>query len=166
MNDEGIWRGPLDASVVISEFVDFQCPYCRDVAPTVDSILAANPDNVAFVFHHYPLDLHPDAESAAVAAECAHQQDRFAEFAQTVFARQHELPQRPWLAFAGDAGVADLDAFETCSSLGADSFPRIARGLEIGARAGVQGTPTFWVNGKVTYSMTLASEVLAALDRR
>lgn len=147
-NALGIRIGAPSAPIVITEFMDFQCPFCRRLAPRVDSLLTEYPDHVAVIFQHYPLTGHSYALPAAIAAECADRQGRFHSMYKALFDKQDLLGKKSFPEYAVDAGVEDLHAFERCVMLPADSFPRIQHGLDIGARAGVRGTPTVWVNGK------------------
>lgn len=148
--DTGIMIGPADAPVTIVEFMDLQCPACAQWALRVDSLVTEFPDQVQVVMHHFPIsELHPHALPAAVAAECANRQDRFAAFARTVFSRQVLLGTMSWRDFARDAGVPDLDAFDSCADLPPDSFPRIAYGLDLALATGARGTPTVWINGEL-----------------
>jgi len=64
-------RGSLDAPVIVTEYADFECPYCGDAARVLDEVLARHGDAVALVFRNYPLPMHPHAEAAAEAAEAA-----------------------------------------------------------------------------------------------
>ena len=145
--DSGISMGPSDAPVVIVEFMDFQCPFCRRLVARLDSLESEFPGQVRVVLHHYPLENHPLALPAAIAAECADRQGRFKEFYDLAFEHQSEYAAQSWTSLALAAGVADGDAFNLCVALPLDSFPRIAYGRDLGARTGVIGTPTVWVNG-------------------
>lgn len=70
-------RGPADAYVTLVEFSDFQCPYCRNAEPTIEAVLAAHPNDVRLVYKEFPLSFHENALPAALAADCAGQQDQF-----------------------------------------------------------------------------------------
>jgi protein-disulfide isomerase len=70
-------RGPADAWVTIVEFSDFECPFCRDAEPTLEAVVAAHPADVRLVYKEYPLPFHDRAMPAALAADCAGQQDKF-----------------------------------------------------------------------------------------
>ncbi|HUE96596.1 MAG TPA: thioredoxin domain-containing protein [Longimicrobiaceae bacterium] len=148
-NDLGVRTGPSDATVVITEFIDYQCPFCAALAPTIDSISSMFPDEVAVVMHHFPLPTHGHAVPAAIAAECAAEQDRFWPMHGVLLSNQSSFGTRPWQSFAEDAGVGDLGAFTDCMERPADSFERIELGRAVGERTGVTGTPTTWVNGRV-----------------
>jgi protein-disulfide isomerase len=168
-NEGGLWTGPSDAKVVITEFIDFQCRYCSRLVAYLDSIKAEFPGTIAVVFHHFPLRNHPVALPAAVASECAHRQGRFAPFMRLALAQQDSLGKKPWSRFAEDVGILDGPAFDECVALPPDSFPRISNGREIAERTGARGTPTVWVNGMVASRLDLESlryMVVAALDKK
>ncbi|HSC86846.1 MAG TPA: thioredoxin domain-containing protein, partial [Polyangiaceae bacterium] len=78
-------RGPGDAIITVVEFADFECPACKAASPALDKVLAENPD-VRFVFKNFPLDMHPNAESAARAAMAADKQGKFWEMHHELFA--------------------------------------------------------------------------------
>ena len=143
----GIRVGPADARMVVTEFMDFTCPFCAMVVPVVDSLLAHYPADVALVFQHFPLD-RPLSGPSAVAVECADRQGRFESVYRLLFAQQDSLGTKNWVTFAEEAGIPDLTAFEECVALPADSFPRIDAGRKLGERRNVTGTPTLFVNGR------------------
>jgi protein-disulfide isomerase len=145
----GIRLGRADAPLTIIEFMDFQCPACASWSARVDSLLEEHGDEVQVVVHHYPLSIHPQAVAAAVAIECAYQQDRFYQLQRVLFARRRDVGVVPVSQLASEAGIPDQGRFEKCVQLPADSFPRIAYGRSLGERTGVRGTPTVWVNGVV-----------------
>ena len=117
--------------MVITEFVDYQCPFCRAAQSIIDSVMAAQPTEVRLVVHHLPLAGHNFAVQAAVAAECADRQGKFSEMHRVLLERQNELkPGVNWNAYAVDSEVSDTTAFLDCIQLPSDSFPRIAAGLE------------------------------------
>ncbi len=148
-NARGVRTGAAEPTVVITEFVDLECPYCARLAPTIDSMLVAFPDDVALVVHHLPLSIHELAVPAAIAAECADRQGRFWPMYRALLSQQSSLASASWESFAVQAGVVDRSAFADCVALPADSFPRIAYGRDLASRSGVSGTPTLWVNGRV-----------------
>ena len=156
-NERGIWIGPRSARVIITEFMDFQCPFCARLVARVDSLRAEYPGEVAIVVHHFPLEIHRFALQAAVAAECADRQGRYDEVAHLIFTKQDSLGLKPWRSYAQEAGVRELESFEACRSLPLDSFPRIGYGQSLGRRTGVRGTPTVWINGMKIHRSDLTS---------
>jgi protein-disulfide isomerase len=152
-NRTGIWIGSRDADVVLTEFMDFTCPFCRNLVPVVDTLLHRYPNNLAVVFQHFPLGRALSLPSA-IAAECAGRQGAFVEMYRRIYRDLESLLQSSdnpdWTAIAIELELSDIDAFKLCVSLPADSFPRIAAGRELGQRTGVTGTPTVWINGHRT----------------
>ena len=156
-------RGLSDAWVTLVEFADFQCRFCRAEAPVVDEVAAGYGADLRVVFRHLPLDaIHPDARRAAVAAECAHDQGRFWEL--------HDL----LLVSALDAGAIaeaarhvpglDVAAWQACLD-GTAAADRVEADVALAARLGIQGTPTFVVNGVEVVGAVPANELRAAIDR-
>jgi protein-disulfide isomerase len=143
----GEWTGPKDARVRIVEFSDFQCPFCARTHPAIEAVRRRHPTTVAVLYRHFPLDpIHPYARPAALAAECAAEQGRFAEYASLLFAQQDSIGTKPWARFAADAGVRDGAAFDRCVN-----ELRPAAAVERDVRAGnsvkVEVTPTLVING-------------------
>ena len=143
----GIRVGPADARMVVTEFMDFTCPFCAMVVPAVDSLLAHYPADAALVFQHFPLN-RPLSVPSAVAVECADRQGKFEPMYRLLFAEQQSLGSKYWVTFAEEAGVPDLAAFNECVKLPADSFPRIQAGRDLGQSRNIGGTPTLCVNGR------------------
>jgi protein-disulfide isomerase len=146
---KGIVVGARNPKLTIIEFMDFEFPFCARWASRVDSLLDEHPHDVQLVVHHFPIQSHANAIPAAVAIECAHEQERYLDFQRALFSDRGSLGVKPWAEYAADAGVPNIDRFRTCAGMPADSFPRIAYGVELGKRTGVRGTPTVWVNGVV-----------------
>jgi len=164
-NEVGVRSGPMDARVVITEFVDFECPYCARLALTLDSLREAYPSEVAVVFVHFPLRGHTNATSAAVAAECAARQGRFWDMSQVLLRGQRMYGVKPWDVFTAEANVPDMKSFRVCAGLPVDSFARIVKGREFGERNGVDATPTTWVNGRPLHVTMDRIESLVALRK-
>jgi protein-disulfide isomerase len=140
--------GPEDAPVTIVEFSDFQCSFCaRFYAQTYPLIREEYGDRVRFVFKHYPISgLHPDAEPAAMASECANEQGLFWEYHDLLFENQRDLSGSALLRYAEQAGVPDMAQFSEC--VASQRFAStVMADLLAGDRLGVTGTPTFFING-------------------
>jgi protein-disulfide isomerase len=139
-------RGPGEAPVTIVEFADFQCPFCARTAPLLDAVLRAYGDRVRLVFKHFPIDSHAYARGAALAALAAHEQGKFWEMHDRLFAAGGRVDRQGALRVAGELGL-DVRRFER----DLDS-PELAERLELdrqdGLAAGLTGTPTFYVNGR------------------
>lgn len=153
--ESGIRIGAGGATMTVATFTDFTCPFCRDLVPVIDSLAAEYPEDVAIEHHHYPLNMHEFAVPGAIAAECAHRQDKFAQMYHTLFFQMDSIGSKAWEGFAKDAGLPDLLGFEQCIQSPPEAFPRIAAGRALGARIGVTGTPSVWVNGEFFYGRTL-----------
>jgi protein-disulfide isomerase len=142
-------KGNKDAKVTIVEFSDFQCPYCSRATPQVQALLDAFPNDVAVYFLHFPLSFHQQAMPAAVASECANRQGKFWEMHDKIFAAQDSLASEPWKNFATELGL-DAAKFTACLT-----DPAVAEfvkaDMKQGEVAGVEGTPSFYING-VQYS--------------
>jgi protein-disulfide isomerase len=139
-------RGNPKAMVMIVEFSDFQCPYSGGVEPTLKSVLAKHPDTVALAYRDMPLSqIHPLARKAAEAARCAGEQGKFWEYHDLLFADQSKLDQAGLLDQARTLKL-DEQQFESCLT-GEKFKAQIQQDSQDGKRAGVNGTPGFFING-------------------
>jgi len=140
-------RGPEDAKVTLVEFLDFQCPFCSRVQPTLDQIRKTYGDQVRVVFKHLPLkSIHPQAAPAATAAEAAHSQGKFWEMHDLIFANQGQLGDAKYQEWAHQIGL-DMDRFAKDLKSPAVA-QRIDTDSQEAAKLGVSGTPAFFVNGR------------------
>lgn len=144
-------RGDADAPIVVVEFSDFQCPYCKrhndQTQPTLDEKYV-DTGQVRWVFKHFPLAIHPQAPAAGVAAECAADQGKFWEMYNTIFANVDAWsindPSPVFADLAGELGL-DVDAFSACVSAG-DKMAEVQSDAADGTSF-VRGTPTFVLFG-------------------
>jgi protein-disulfide isomerase len=139
-------RGNPDAPVTIIEFSDFQCPYCQAAELTVKEVLDKYKDKVRFSYRDFPLKgIHPHAEQAAEASRCASEQGKFWEYHDLLYANEAKLDQAGLTEHARTVGL-DVDRFSTCLASG--KFKAVVDSdLQAGIRAGVSGTPAFYING-------------------
>lgn len=143
--------GPDDAKVKIIAFEDFQCPACKAAEPAIRQMIKDYPTTVQFVFRHFPLPIHPNAEEAALAAEAAGVQGKFWEMKELIYDTQENWstmsnPDNYFGDLAKQLGL-DLDRFK--DSYRSDSLKqKIKTDLEAAGAAQVNQTPTFFVNGK------------------
>jgi protein-disulfide isomerase len=152
------FRGKKDASVTIVEFSDFQCPFCARGASTVDEILKQYPNDVKFVFQHFPLPFHPWAKPAAIAANCAAAQDpdAFWILHDKYFANQKDLQPGNVVEKSKEylkGSKVDLAKWEKCAGdANSDEYKaqvaKIDADVAFGQGVGVSGTPGFFVNGE------------------
>jgi protein-disulfide isomerase len=156
--------GPDSADVTVVVFSDYECPYCRVFAASLRAATEARPGLFSVVLHHYPVDAtHPEARAAAIAVECAADQSRFWPMHDSLFANLEQLGTGNWTAIAHGAGVADLDRFATCLSA-PEASERVQRGVDIGRRYGMRGTPSFLVNNRRVDGAAGAEYLIALLD--
>ena len=139
-------RGPADAAVVIVEFSDFQCPFCRRLAVMLDTLVAQHGDQLRFVFKDYPLPNHADAFKAAEAGNCANDQGGFWELHDKMFASQDALDVPSLKKYVAELGL-DTEAFTECLD-GNRYAADVERDLAIGQGYGVSSTPTIFINGR------------------
>src|SRR5579862_9716791 len=142
--------GKRDAPVTVVVYSDFQCPFCSRVEPTIDQVRTTyGPDKVRMVWKNNPLPFHQNAKPAAEAAQGVFAMagnDAFWKFHDTAFKNQSALNEDSFVKWAQDAGVKDAAGFKAglASHKWAD---KIEKDLNDGKSAGVQGTPSFFVNG-------------------
>ncbi|MCU1238638.1 MAG: oxidoreductase [Candidatus Solibacter sp.] len=165
-------RGAANAPVTIVEFADFECPYCQQIQPVVDKLLADYKDKVAFAFKDFPLPNHAQAQKAAEAAHCALAQGKYWEFHASLFnTREFDVAK---MKNAARTLQLDGNAFNQCLDSGAKAGAVKAH-FEEAQALGLPGTPAFFVNGRlinpngtVSYStlQQLIEEELTAAAQR
>jgi thiol-disulfide isomerase/thioredoxin len=139
-------RGTPMAPITIVEFSDFECPYCGRAHPLLTDLMRELDGQVKVVFFQYPLSGHPRAMPAARAAIAAGEQGKFWEMADVLFEHQHALEDEDLERYAEQI---DLDVERFRAALHSPEVQaKIERDRELGARLDVQGTPTFFVNGR------------------
>jgi protein-disulfide isomerase len=139
-------RGAETAPLILIEFADFECPFCRkyhqEVFPKVDETLVAT-RKVRYAFRHFPLEkVHFNAIGAARAADCAAKEGKFWEMRAQLFQRQPEIGRAFWVPAARELGLR-ADSFEDCLRRSDDTH--IRRDQEEAAHLGINATPTFLV---------------------
>jgi protein-disulfide isomerase len=138
--------GPATAPVTLVEYGDYECPFCGAAHRSVERVLQVLGNDLRFAFRHFPLSqIHPHAYQAAEAAEAAGAQGRFWEMHDLLFENQDRLGLRDLIGFAGALGL-DLERFVT-DLRGHAHAGRLREDFLSGVRSGVNGTPTFFVNG-------------------
>ncbi len=139
-------KGGENAKVTIVEWSDFQCPYCKRVTPTLEQIHETYGDQVRVVFRHLPLSIHPKAPAAHAAAEAAHQQGKFWEMHDKIFANQRELSAEKFVEYATELDL-DVDRFKK-DVVSSDVKKQVDGDSGAAATLGITGTPAFFVNGR------------------
>jgi protein-disulfide isomerase len=139
-------EGPAAAAVTLVEYGDYECPHCGRAYPIVKEIQRRLDGRLRFVFRNFPLaEAHPHAEHAAEAAEGAASQKRFWEMHDTLFEHQQALDDQHLVGYATNLG---LDESRFRHELAAHAYkPRVREDFLSGVRSGVNGTPTFFING-------------------
>jgi protein-disulfide isomerase len=140
-------QGPDSAHVTLVEYGDYECPHCGHAYPIVKRIQTHFGDELRFVFRNFPIsEAHPNAEKAAEAAEFASAQGRFWEMHDLLFENQNRLGDALYTGIAAElrlSSVALLQALENNVYKG-----RVRADFNGGVRSGVNGTPTFFINGR------------------
>ncbi len=139
-------RGPADAAVTVVMFSDFECPFCQAGHEVLEQLRERYPGAVRVAYKAFPLDMHPHALLAAMAARSAQAQGKFWGFHDRLFSQQG-LELDVLLRHASKSG---LDTETMRRDLQALRYgPEVARDLRLGRRLGVSSTPTFFVNGRM-----------------
>jgi protein-disulfide isomerase len=148
--------GNNNAKVKIIEFSDFECPFCEKFY--TDTYLLLKKDyidtgKVAFYFRHFPLDFHPSAKPTAMASECANEQDQFWAFHDLIFKNQTKIAGKSGddlnTVLNGFASELGLNASQFSSCLASEKYKQnVETDQSEGATAGVNGTPTIFINGQ------------------
>ena len=139
-------RGSPNAPITIVEYSDLACPFCVRALPVLEELRRLYPDQISWVFKHFPLEIHPQAPLAHEAALAAGEQGRFWEMHDAVFANQQALERDALVTQARALGL-DVDRF--VRDLDSGRFTALVeQDMAEGARLGVSGTPTFFINGR------------------
>lgn len=140
--------GNPNASVELLEYADYQCPYCGQAYYILKEVQEQLGNNLRFVFRNFPIpQLHPYAIHAAIAAEVAGAQGKFWEMHDKLFENQRQLEDQNLMRYAEEIGL-DTKRFETDFSKD-EYFRKVNHDYETGIQNGVQGTPTFFINGQI-----------------
>jgi protein-disulfide isomerase len=156
-------RGSPDAAVTITEYADFQCPYCASARNSIDQALREYPNRIKLVFKSFPLDFHADSMLAHQAAFAADKQGKFWEMHDLIFTRQRAMKRDDLFAMAKSLGI-DMDRF------GKDiESPQIRAQIDAeraeGKRRGVLGTPTFFIDGAPMEGAASIAQFEARIDQ-
>ena len=156
-------RGAADAPVTLVLFSDFQCGFCQRVNPTVSRLLEQYPGKVRVVFKHYPIEGHDAAPLAHRASLAAHEQGKFWDMHDRIFANQRTMAREDLLAHAKALGL-DMARF-TAAIDAPQATAVMERDKAEGEKVGVDGTPTFFVNGTPLVGAQPLQAFAAAVDK-
>ena len=147
VSDRDHIRGNPSGAVTLVEYGDFQCPHCGRAYPIVEKLLQEMGDDIRFVFRHFPLSqIHPDAQAAAEAAECAAAQGKFWEMHDALYENQQALDEQSLVGYAADLEL-NVEQFQQ-ELAGHTHLPRVREDFSSGVRSGVNGTPSFFINDR------------------
>ncbi|MBI5230068.1 MAG: thioredoxin domain-containing protein [Candidatus Magasanikbacteria bacterium] len=136
-----------NAPITIVQFADFECPFSRETYNTVRELMNTHAQDMRFVFRYFPIaEVHPHALKAAEAAGCANDQGKFWVYYDKLFQNQSQLENADLKRYAKEVGLAS-GVFGACLD-GGVHYKEVMQDFQDGVRAGVRGTPTFFVNGQ------------------
>jgi protein-disulfide isomerase len=167
VSDSDHVEGAADAAVTLVQYGDFECPYCGQAYPIVKEIQSRVGSRLRFVFRNFPLvQSHPHAERAAEAAEAAAAQGKFWEMHDLLYQNQRALKDADLVRYAQELG---LDADRLRSDLLQEKYrERVRQDFMSGVRSGVNGTPTFFINGvrhDGAYDSATLSDAIESAER-
>ena len=149
--------GPANARITLVEFSDFQCPYCVKAVGQLKAVMKAYPNDIKLIFKEFPLDSHSQAAGAALAAVAAQRQGKFWEMHDALFAHREDLSRKALFAVAQGIGL-DMKRFSADID-GPDTRKLVLRDIDDGNKAGVEGTPTIFIDGR-RYNGSLALDAV------
>jgi protein-disulfide isomerase len=157
------FKGPQSAPITIVEFSDFQCSYCKRVLDVLNQVLERYPDKVKLAFRDFPiLNIHPHAQKAAEAAHCAAEQGKFWEYHDLLFEKQDDIPTTNFAEHAKALGL-EITGFQAC--LNSQKYKeKVERNYADGVKAGVSGTPAFFINGRLVSGAQPLEAFKAVID--
>lgn len=139
--------GPANAPVTMVEYGDYECPHCGAAYPIVKLVLENFDDKIRFVFRHFPLSqVHPNAETAAEAAEFAGAHGRYWEMHDGIFENQDRLGLPLLFALVSALGLSEAELREAL--VNGTYEEKVKSDFLGGVHSGVNGTPTFFINGR------------------
>ncbi len=143
--DDDPFIGPEDAPITIIQFAEFQCPYCGRAKEVIDQLMERYEGKIKMVYRDFPLSFHDRAIPAAIAANCAGVQGQYWPMFDALMSNQRALTDADLTSHATKLGL-DLDAWNTCRE-DPSQAAEVQKDFEDGSKAGVQGTPAFFING-------------------
>ena len=145
--DSPVFGNTKNPKLTIVEFTEFQCPYCSRIAPTMQELNKKYPNEIKFVYKHFPLSFHANAQAAAASSIAAQKQGKFWEYRYALASHSRELGDSIYVEVAKQVGL-NIDQFKKDMVLDSAMIARIDKDFQLGVKVGVQGTPNFYINGK------------------
>src|SRR3989339_25852 len=152
--------GNPQASLVLVELADFECPYCAEAAPILEQFAQDNPNSVRLVWKDFIIPNHSNSLPAAIAAQCAARQGKFWEYQHQLFSNQATLGADFYLTLADSLGL-NTNTFNNCVS-NQDPLPLIQFNQQQISALGLNETPTLFVDGQI-YTGDITAEALNSL---
>lgn len=151
-------RGAKKAKVMLLEFSDYQCPFCKQNQPVINNLLKTYAKKVAFGYRHFPLSFHQEADEAALAVECAREQGQFEAYHELLFANTIQWSFKQLKSYAQLINIKDQKKFDNC--LDTRKYDKLLEKDQLVALAsGVQSTPTYIV-GRILKNNILEGELI------
>jgi protein-disulfide isomerase len=155
--------GSPDAVVILVEYGDYECPHCGAAFPNIKQVQAHFGSQLALVYRHFPLtEIHPHALMAAETAEFAGDNGLFWEMHDAIFLNQRRLSQTLLFALASTLGLSQIKLRDAIAR--GQYLDKINADFMGGVRSGVNGTPTFFINGQRHTGNYLAPDLIAAIN--
>lgn len=153
-------QGPENAPIALVEYGDFECPACGQAYPIIKEVQRRMGERLRFVFRHFPLrQIHPHAQRAAEAAECAGAQERFWAMHDTLFKHQSALNNGAIVEYANEIGLDVLRFLRDMKDH--TTAERVQKDVDGGRQSGVTGTPTLFING-LRFAGSIDTETLSS----
>ncbi|MFZ5390794.1 MAG: DsbA family protein [Patescibacteria group bacterium] len=151
--------GNKEAELVLEEFSDFQCPACKSAQPLLKDLVSTFGDRLSLSYKHYPLiSIHTQAFRAALAAECANDQNQFWAYHDKLFDNQPNFSETELINYAGDLNL-DKEKFSACLQSKAKTS-QVRQDIKAGDDLKVNATPTFFLNGEMVADWTKLKEII------
>ncbi len=160
---DGPSLGPANAKATLLVFSDFQCPYCARARHVLERLRALYPDDLRIVYRYFPLSQHKQARLAAVAAECAYEQDKFWPYHDLLFDNANALEQADLERYGTELGL-DVENLKSCMQSDT-ARRRVDEAEAAGRRMGVEGTPAIYINGMKLVGLLPLPLMQALIDR-
>lgn len=154
-----VWGGSKE-KVMVLEFSDYQCPFCSRIQSTIKELRETYLNRVAFGYRHSPLAFHQEADEAAIAVECARDQNKFTEYHNILFANYRVIHPGKFEPFAREAGIPDIKQFNSCVT--SEKYrSRVEADQNAATEIGIRGTPGFIIGKYDQKTGIVTGEILS-----